>query len=97
MSDKNGFAAAPVADDFNDVEGGEADNASPKEPFARSPIGVLKSLSNRPLQQAIQCIKYVDSTRERERKLLRAITPEALLLVASNGPEYNVAVQALSE
>lgn len=91
MSD-NGFAEPVTSDDL----GGEGDNGAPRAPFERSPMKVLESLSQRPLQQAMKAIEYIDSGRERERKFLRACSPQALNLIASNGPEYLTAVQAVS-
>ncbi len=43
----------------------------------------------------MKAIEYIDSGRERERKFLRACTPQALNLIATNGPEYLTAVQAV--
>lgn len=88
--EENGFAEA-VTDDL----GGEGDNGAPRGAFERSPLKVLASLENRPLQQAMKAIEYIDSGRERERKFLRACTPQALNLIALNGPEYLTATQAL--
>ncbi len=87
--DESGFAEPVVA-----VEGGEGESGAPVAAFERSPLKVLQSLSNRPLQQAIKAIEYIDSGRERERKFLRAVSPAALNLIAQNGPEYLTAVQA---
>lgn len=99
MSDDSGFAEpVEVTDsdlDVGAVVGGEGDSASPRAPFERSPMKVLGSLSERPLQQAIKAIEYIDSGRERERKYLRACSPSALTLIAQNGPEYLTAVQAV--
>lgn len=89
MSEDSGFAVV-------DIEGGEGDSGAPKLAFERSPVKVLQSLEGRPLQQAIKAIEYIDSARERERKLLKACTPTALNLIAQNGPEYLAATQALS-
>lgn len=89
---ENGFAE-PVADDLG--EGGEGDSASPRAPFERSPLKVLNSLAERPLNQAMKAIEYIDSGRERERKILKACTPQALNLIAQNGPEYLTAVQGV--
>lgn len=91
MSGDNGFAEPLV-----EVEGGEGDSKLPTQAFERSPLKVLGSLAERPLQQAIKAIEYIDSGRERERKFLRACSPQALNLIASNGPEYLTAVQAVS-
>lgn len=90
MSGDNGFADA-VSDDV----GGEGDSGAPKLAFERSPLKVLSSLENKPLQQAMKAIEYIDSGRERERKFLRACSPAALNLIATNGPEYLTAVQAV--
>lgn len=91
MSD-NGFADA--VDVTDSVIGGEGDSASPRSVFERSPLKVLNSLTSKPLQQAIKAIEYIDSGRERERKFLKACSPQALDLIAQNGPEYLTAVQA---
>jgi hypothetical protein len=91
MASDNGFADAVV-----DVEGGEGDVKPGTPAFERSPLKVLASLSERPLQQAIKAIEYIDGCRERERKFLKACSPSALNLIASNGPEYLTAVQAIS-
>lgn len=72
----------------------EGDSADPKTTFERSPIKVLQSLSDKPLQQALKAIDYIDAGRERERKFLRVLSPKALNLIAENGPEYLNAVQA---
>lgn len=88
MSDENGFAT---------VDGGEGDSAAPKAAFERSPLKVLESLSDRPLQQAMKAIEYIDSGRERERKFLRACSPKALNLIAENGSEYLTAVQVAAQ
>lgn len=90
MSEVNGFAE-PVSDDV----GGEGEAGAPRGAFERSPLRVLQSLENKPLQQAMKAIEYIDSGRERERKFLRACTPQALSLIATNGPEYLTAVQAV--
>lgn len=90
QSDVSGFAE-PV-EGF--VEGGEGEAKAATPSFERSPIKVLQSLSEKPLQQAIKAIEYIDSGRERERKFLRAVSPAALNLIAQNGPEYLTAVQA---
>lgn len=84
---ETGFAA-PAAD------GGEGDNGAPKRAFERSPLKVLKSLEDQPLKQAIKAIEYIDAGRERERKFLKVLTPEALNLVARNGAVYLTSVQA---
>ena len=88
MSDDTGFGEPTV--------GGEGDSAAPKQAFERSPVKVLESLADRPLQQAIKAIEYIDSARERERKILRICTPKALNLIAENGPEYLTAVNAVA-
>ena len=93
MTADNGFAE-PVEVTDDDLEGGEGDSASPRAPFERSPLKVLKSLEGRPLNQAMKAIEYIDSGRERERKILRACSPRALDLIGQNGPEYLTAVQA---
>lgn len=91
MSDDIGGFAEPVV-----VEGGEGDSKSPTVSFERSPIKVLQSLETRPLQQAMKAIEYIDSGRERERKFLKACSPQALNLIAQNGPEYLEATKAVS-
>lgn len=72
----------------------EGDSAAPTAAFERSPIKVLQALSDKPLQQALKAIDYIDAGRERERKFLRVLSPKALNLIAENGPEYLNAVQA---
>jgi hypothetical protein len=89
---ENGFAEVDVT---SDDLGGEGDNGAPRAPFERSPMKVLASLEGRPLQQAMKAIEYIDSGRERERKILRACSSQALNLIALNGPEYLTATQAV--
>lgn len=86
----NGFAAPETV-------GGEGDSAPARAAFERSPLKVLESLAERPLQQAIKAIDYIDSSRERERKILKACSSKALDLIAQNGPEYLTAVQAAAQ
>lgn len=74
--------------------GGEGEAATPRPAFERSPEKVLKSLEGQPFKQAAKVIDYIDSARERERKLLKLCSPKALNLIAENGPEYLTAVQA---
>lgn len=95
MSDENGFAApVDIENPTLVIEGGEGDSKPGTPSFQRSPLKVLELLNDRPLQQAIKAIEYIDSGRERERKFLRAVSPAALNLIAQNGPEYLTAVQA---
>ncbi len=75
----------------------EGDVAAPRAPFERSPLKVLESLSEKPLQQAMKAIEYIDATQERQRKYLKACSPKALTLIAENGPEYLQAVSAAAE
>jgi hypothetical protein len=91
MADDSGFAVVT-----EDLIGGEGDNGAPRTVFERSPMKVLQSLSEKPLQQAMKAIEYIDSGRERERKFLKACSPAALNLIATNGPEYLSAVQGLT-
>lgn len=91
---ENGFADAVELDEAIAL-GGEGDSPAPTEAFHRSPLGVLKSLADRPMAQALRCIRYVDSGRKREARFLKALTPQALALVASEGPNYQGAVKAL--
>lgn len=90
---ENGFAE-PVVDDLGEL-GGEGEAGAPRSIFERSPLKVLASLEHRPLQQAMKAIEYIDSGRERERRFLRACTPQALNLIALNGPDYLTATQAI--
>jgi capsule polysaccharide export protein KpsE/RkpR len=90
MIDESGFAEPVV------VEGGEGDSADPKAAFERSPLKVLASLAERPLEQAVKAIDYIKSSRDRERRYLKACSPQALSLIAQNGPEYATSVQAVS-
>lgn len=77
---------------------GEGDSAEPKvAAFERSPAKVLKALESQPLKQAMKAIEYIDASRERQAKYLKACTPKALSLIAENGPEYLAAVQVAAE
>jgi len=91
---ENGFAE-PVEVTENDLVGGEGDSAEPKAAFDRTPSKVLQSLAGKPLEQAYKAIEYINSGRERERRLLRLCSPQALNLIAANGPEYLTSVQAV--
>lgn len=75
----------------------EGDSADPKQQFERSPMKVLAALQDKPLQQAMKAIEYIDSGRARERKFLKLCSPKALSLIAENGPEYLTAVSAAAE
>lgn len=86
-----------MSDDASGFGPSEGDVADPKAQYERTPTKVLTSLSEKPLQQAMKVISYIDSLRERERKLLRLCSPKALALVAENGPEYLAAVQVAAE
>lgn len=88
MSEENGFGT-PVA--------GEGEAADPKRTFDRAPAKVLANLSDKPLQQAMKAIDYIDAGRERERQFLRLCSPKALSLIAENGPEYLSAVSAAAQ
>lgn len=88
--DESGFAEPSVSN------GHEGEAAAPKLNYERAPVKVLQSLADRPLQQAMKAIEYIDATRARERKYLKACSPQALSLIASNGPEYLTSVQAAS-
>lgn len=79
------------------VVAGEGDSAGPRAAFERSPLKVLGSLADKPLQQAMKAIEYIDATQERQRKYLKACSPKALTLIAENGPEYLSAVAAAAE
>jgi hypothetical protein len=90
---ENGFA------DPTDVEApeapvGEGEAPKPRAAFERSPLKVLASLETRPLEQAMKAIEYIGAGRERERKIVKSLSPAALSMVAQNGPEYLSAVQA---
>ncbi len=87
MSDESGFGEAV----------GEGDSESPKAAHERSPLKVLASLADKPFKQAAKAIEYIDVSRERQRKFLKACSPKALALIAENGPEYIEAVQAAAE
>ena len=89
MNDETGFAA-PAAE----VVGGEGESADPKVSYDRSPLKVLKSLEGQHFKQAAKLIEYIDAGRERERKLIKAVSTQALNLVAQNGPGYLESVQA---
>lgn len=93
MLSEAGFAS-PVEEGTETVVGGEGDSAEPKVSYDRSPLKVLSALEERPLQQAMKAIEYIDAAREKQRKILKACTPAALNLIAQNGPEYLSAVQA---
>lgn len=86
-----------MSDESSGFGPSEGDVADPKAPFERTPAKVLASLADKPLQQAMKAISYIDNTRERERKLLRLCSPKALALIAENGPEYLAAVQVAAE
>jgi len=88
MSEENGFGT-PV--------GGEGEAADPKRTFDRAPTKVLANLGDKPLQQAMKAIEYIDAGRERERVFLRICSPKALTLIAENGPEYLSAVSAAAQ
>lgn len=75
----------------------EGDSADPKQAFERSPLKVLAALNEKPLQQAMKAIDYIDAGRERERKFLKVCSPKALNLIAENGPEYLNAVSAAAQ
>ncbi len=90
MSDESGFAE-PV-----ETLGSEGDSAAPKASFDRSPLKVLASLADQPFRQAVKAIEYLDASQERQRKFLRVCSPQALSLIAQNGPEYLAATQAVS-
>ena len=87
-----------VADDETGfaTPAGEGEAAAPAKTFERSPIKVLESLADKPLQQAMKAIEYIDAGQERQRKFLRACSPKALNLIAENGPEYLGAVNAVA-
>ena len=85
-----------MSDDATGFGPSEGDSGNPAKAFERSPGKVLASLSEKPLQQAMKAIEYIDSGRERERKLLKACSPKALNLIAENGPEYLTAVSAVA-
>lgn len=91
MSDESGFAV-----DLGELSGGEGEVAAPKrQQHERSPLKVLKSLEEKPLEQAIKAIEYLRLNQERGRRILRAVSPVALDLIAKNGPEfYEAAAQA---
>lgn len=76
---------------------GEGEVASPKRTFDRAPTKVLANLADKPLQQAMKAIEYIDSNRERERQFLRLCSPKALNLIAENGPEYLSAVSIAAQ
>lgn len=75
----------------------EVDSADPTKSFERSPLKVLASLEDKPLQQAMKAISYIDAGRERERKFLRVCSAKALNLIAENGPEYLSAVSQAAQ
>lgn len=76
--------------------GGEGEAAAPKVPHARAPLTVIKSLEDRPLEQAVKVIEYLGALEDRRRSYLRAASPVALSLIAQNGPEYAAQVQGAS-
>lgn len=76
---------------------GEGEAADPKRTFDRAPTKVLANLSDKPLQQAMKAIDYIDAGRERERQFLRLCSPKALALIAENGPEYLSAVSEAAQ
>lgn len=91
MSD-NGFA-----EPTDTIDGGEGEAQPPtKVPHVRAPISVIKSLEDRPLEQAVKVIEYLGTLDERRRTYLKAASPLALSLIAQNGPEYLAEVQAVS-
>lgn len=95
MSD-GGFG--PAVDTVDEVltEGGEGDAAAPRAPFERSPLKVLQSLSDNPLEQAVKCIDYLRGIDRRKSTLLKACSPKALDLIAQNGPEFVGIVKAVA-
>jgi hypothetical protein len=97
---ENGFAAPADADEGFGADApvavGEGDSKAPRANFERNPLKVLATLANKPLKQATKAIEYLDSYDDRKRKVLKALSPEALEYVAKEGPEYLSAVQAIS-
>ena len=91
-NNESGFGT-PVSE----VEVGEGESGEPKPAFDRTPQKVLANLANQPFKQAAKAIEYIDASRERQRKLLRACSPKALSLIAENGPEYLQATVAAAE
>lgn len=96
MADDSGFG--PAESDVIDASalGGEGDVASPRAPFERSPAKVLASLSDTPLEQAVKAIEYLRGLDKRKAALLKTCSPQALNLIAQNGPEYLATVQAVA-
>ena len=86
-----------MSDEATGFGPGEGDSADPKASFERSPVKVLQNLQDKPLQQAMKAIDYIDAGRERERKFLKVCSPKALNLIAENGPEYLSAVSAAAQ
>lgn len=87
----NGFAEPSVD------EVGEGDAQAPTAAVKpRSPIHVIKSLEDRPLEQAVKVIEYLGNLEERRRVFLRAASPLALSLIAQNGDKYAAAVQEVA-
>ena len=74
---------------------GEGEAQRPKSAHERSPLKIIKALHDRPLTQAVKTIAYLDDLEEKRRDFLRACSPEALDLIAKNGPEYLQQVQSL--
>lgn len=89
MSEAESGFGTPVA--------GEGEAADPKRTFDRAPVKVLANLADKPLQQAMKAIDYIDAGRERERQFLRLCSPKALALIAENGPEYLSAVSQAAQ
>jgi hypothetical protein len=95
MSEVGTGFAEPVVDLDEPVVGGEGDSPAPRTVFERSPLKVLASLEGKPFQQAVKAIEYIDAGKERQRKFLKACSPQALDLIAYNGPEYLEVVTAV--
>lgn len=91
---QNGFAEPTIDEQVAGGEG-EAQEATASV-HARSPLKVIKSLEDRPLEQAVKVIEYLGTLEDRRRSYLKAASPVALNLIAQNGPEYLAQVQAIS-
>jgi hypothetical protein len=84
----SGFGPAEDVIDAPEPVGGEGESPAPRAAFDRSPIKVLRGLSDNPLEQAVKAIEYCRSLDKRKATYLKACSPRALDLIAQNGPEY---------
>ena len=64
----------------------ETESAEPETAGKRSAFDVLESLAGNPFKQAEKLVQYLESSKERQAKLVKKCSPAALKLVNENVP-----------